>query len=841
LNIEGAAALLDSSGASGVRAIPDNAQRPARRVVEWLRALGLKDEARLVELASEIVDACPQQAMAVTPEAAVALAQQRYETYLHELFGDRTGAVDSLWLRSFFEAHPAACLAAPESARGAVQLFGDPFSGSSPKMAEFRVQALLGARVPRWLCGLLPPVLLCGVAVTLLTRLLAERGLTWLEVGWVCAYAVLFLGAAIGFFTALYGFLVRLGSGPPELRGSVNSSSPMTLPRSALVMPIYHEDSEQVFAAVAAMREELSTTPGGEAFEIFVLSDSRDPERAADEERAFRRVAGGEPKCVPVYYRRRARNDRQKAGNIAEFFERWGDRYTYAVVLDADSLMRAATLVELVRRMERHPKLALLQAPLTLHRGSTWLARAHQFAASTTGPLFTWGLSWWAREHGNYYGHNAIVRVQAFLDCCALPTLAGEPPLGGNILSHDFVEAALLCRAGWQVRIAPDLNGSFEELPPTLPEYIARDRRWCQGNLQHLRIALAQGLAPMSRIHMLVGAGAYISGLVWVVFVGVGALLAGLGQGPASTSSTGLALLAATVILLVGPRLLGLLDTVSSRERRRAHGGVAKLVASALVELVYGMLLGPLLALHHARIVLSIVFGQSVRWGSQRRQPSTELTAVVRSELLPTCVGVASALCLQLAMPTLLLPLAPAWLPLVLAIPLSLAVSSVRFGSLARRLGIFAVPSELHPDELSQRAEDLRAVTLSDDTARFRDLILDPVLMNAQTARLQRVPVPVPVDVATLERLRQRVLRAGPAVLGPEERRLLVSDCESLRWLHREAWRHWPVESWQLGRDLPQLPPVSPTAVATKPWRVAPRRREGDAAVAERRGSGWGK
>jgi membrane glycosyltransferase len=477
-------------------------------------------------------------------------------------------------------------------------------------------------------------------------------------------------------------------------------------------------------------------------------------------------------------------------------------------VLDADSLMRAETLVEMVRRMEAEPQLALLQAPLSVHGGTTLFARSLQLAHSLSGPLLTRGLASWADTEGNYYGHNAIVRVRAFLDCCALPVLAGEPPLGGHILSHDFVEAALLCRAGWHVRIAHDLDGSWEEMPATFAEYITRDRRWCQGNLQHLRVAMAEGLKPMSRVHMLVGASCYLAGSAWLAFLALGVVLAHGGQGATVSGPFAMLLTASPFVLLLGPRVLGVLSTLADGPRRVAHGGALRVIAGAVVELLFSATLAPLMMVHHVRIVMSILMGRSVRWATQQRRAATSaLVATMRSELHSTLLGAGSGAYLAYLGPSYALWLAPVWVPLLFAVPIALLASSARAGSMLGKLGLLAVPSETEPDELLLRAADLRSLTVGDGAARFRDLVLDPVLVAAHLARLPAAAEAEPSEA--LLRLRQRAIRTGPAALSPAERDTLASDAPTMRWLHREAWRHWPVESWQLAREQPQLPPES--------------------------------
>jgi membrane glycosyltransferase len=779
--------------------IVDPGTRAIRRVAEYLHALGLVDIVRVDALSEEIVAAASPHGEP-SAELAITEAQRRVERFLLALFGEDASEVDPLWLRAFLAAHGDVFLGDVEAARAAVANFGDPRTGKAPTPNRFRDQELKRMRAPRWAFGLTVPAALTTIAGFLLLDALAADGLSALELLWSSLFVFLFGMAAIGLFTAALGF--ARGLFKPSAPARVASK----LPRSALVMPIYHEDPEAVFAALAAMRESLASTPGGESFEIFVLSDSRDPEKAAEEERAFRRAASAGDGKIPMYYRRRAKNERQKAGNLAEFFERWAHRYEYAVILDADSLMRGETVVEMVRRMEAAPRVALLQAPLELHRGTTLFARAQQLAGSVSGPMFTRGLASWADDQGNYYGHNACVRVSAFLECCALPVLAGEPPLGGHILSHDFVEAALLCRAGWEVRIAHDLKGSFEELPPSLPEYVARDRRWCQGNLQHLRIAVSEGLKPMSRVHMLVGAGAYLAGPIWLVFVTLGAVLAATSVRGVLPSSVAIVLACATAVTLLGPRLLGYVSTMLDGAARRAHGGAIRLTLSVLFEALFAALLAPLLMVHHTRIVFSILMGRSIRWGAQNRRARGMTATIARSEAFSTVLGVLMVAALALFALPLVAWLSPIWAPLVLSIPIALVASSETAGRVLSFFGILRVPAETAPDDLALRADDLRALTTGDDSARFRDMVLDPVLLAAHIARLPQKELSAR-EREQLVALRERARRAGPTVLSAEQRKQLANDAESMRWLHREAWRHWPVESWQLAREQPQLPP----------------------------------
>jgi membrane glycosyltransferase len=783
-----------------------SAFRAVRRVANYLRTLGLNDRARVRELSHRIVlDVTaddPEQHAAL----AIAEAQHRFDVWRAAL--QLPEGTNPLWLREFIAARPDLFLGDPERARRTVAEFGDPLAGKPPRRARFRPQAFEPARVPRWLRGLLPALALTLIAARMLWRALASDGWNWLDVAWISLFVFLFGQAALGLSTAALGFVLRWSarrSSAPEAGEPQRPLAP--LPRTALLMPIYHESVEDVFAALAGMRDALASQPGAENFEIFVLSDSRDPQQCAAEERAHRRVAasGG---SIPIYYHRRAQNERQKAGNLAEFFERWAPRYEYAVTLDADSVMTAPCLVELVRRMHADPELGLLQAPIYLHRAETLFGRLQSFAASVNGPNFTEGLAAWSGSNGNYFGHNAVLRVRAFLDCCELPRLQGEPPFGGHVLSHDFVEAALLCRSGWSVRIASDLStcrlgrGSYEELPPTLKEYVARDYRWCQGNLQHLLIARVRGFTAMSRIHLLLGAFAYLASPAWFLFVALG-LLAWRHAGEGFENTASLVALS-TLAVLLGPWLVGVWDTAVDQARRRVHGGGARLLLSALLGVVLGALIAPIMMLHHTRIVVSILMGRSVGWLAQRRRAEANVGDIARAELPATLLGALAAGCAYLEGGPWLW-LAPVWIPWLLAIPLHWAVSSVGLGQLARRAGLLLIASETEPEPLLRSIDELRVLTRGDTSARFRDLVLDPVLLATHIRNLPEGSAPGSRE--RLDLLRTKALQEGPLSLSPSEWRLLAADRESLQQLHREAWRRWPVESWDVGGEAPLLPP----------------------------------
>ena len=504
---------------------------------------------------------------------------------------------------------------------------------------------------------------------------------------------------AAGFWFAVTG-LVRSKSPPADgdARGPADGADGFT---TAIAIPVFHEDADDVFRRIRTMYEDLRHSGRLERFEFFVLSDSFRPEMCEAEERAWQRVCGQVGGFGRIFYRRREDNSGKKAGNVAEFCRRFGGRYRYMIVLDADSLVRAHTMVELVRRMEADDRLGLLQTRPLEHEGRTLFARIRQFANSFYGRLFTWGIATVQGDAAFYWGHNAIVRMEAFAESCGLPELSGRPPWGGAILSHDFVEAALLRRRGWKVRIDPDLDGSFEEGPPTLIDFAKRDRRWCQGNLQHARLLTIRGLHWISRGSFVLGIMGYLSGPLWFLLLSAttAAALAGAlpQRAPMADLPVGgdVAVLALTGLFLFGPKLMALGDGLLDGRTRRQHGGGLSLTASVLAEIVVSALLAPLMMLLHTRFVAEVLSGCTVSWNPQRRDTDRvrwrEALAAHGPEMLGA-LGVAAAV--AVLAPQQFWWLMPVLAGLILAVPLGVCLGSADLGGRAARLGLFRVPHE---------------------------------------------------------------------------------------------------------------------------------------------------
>jgi membrane glycosyltransferase len=493
---------------------------------------------------------------------------------------------------------------------------------------------------------------------------------------------------------------------------------------TALVMPIYNEDPARTAAALQAMGEALQRIGAERSFEIVILSDSTNADAWIRESSSVTKLRASMRAIMPVWYRRRWLNTARKSGNLEDFVTRWGGRYDHMIVLDADSLIDAPALKCLVDTMQADSQLGILQTVPQLIGARTFFARLQQFAACVYGPIIARGLAAWSGDSGNYWGHNAIIRVSAFAQYCGLPQLKGRKPFGGFVLSHDFVEAALMRRGGWKVRMATDIGGSWEESPPTLIDIAIRDRRWAQGNLQHMKIVGAAGLRFISRMHLGVGIMSYLSSPLWLVMIGIGFALAIQSRlirpeyfshdfqlfptWPRFDVALMMALFWFSMLVLLIPKMLGLIRALSSKRIRRGAGGVIGVMASFLLEVILSALYAPVLMVIQCRHVFEVFLGRDSGWKPQRRDSGgttwTDAWRFHRRHMLLSCV---TAVIVYFISPPLLAWVSPALLGLFLAIPLSRLSGSESLGRFLSRLALLRTPEEVETPALVARREEL--------------------------------------------------------------------------------------------------------------------------------------
>lgn len=558
-----------------------------------------------------------------------------------------------------------------------------PNAGTSPSVQPilFRGTALFGTFLLSLLGGYL------------FVRFTGIGGLTALDLVRAALVVVSGFWLLWGAVAALIG-VVTPSAGQPAL----SRVKPVGL--TAILVPIYNEDPVPTFSRIAAMNRSLCALGLEDRFHIAVLSDTTSLEVAAQEAVWFQRLItepGGEGR---IFYRRREQNIGKKAGNVEDFISRSGGAYDYALILDADSLMEGATIAEMARRMDADTELGLLQTVPRIINARTLFGRCMQFSSNYLSPSFARGAATMQGYEGPYWGHNAILRVGAFAANCGLPVLTGKPPYGGHILSHDYVEAALLARAGWKVHVDPALEGSYEEGPENLIEYAKRDRRWCQGNMQHRRLVMAPGLRFWSRFTFVQGIMAYFAAPLWLalLFASILAailpeqapLLVGFPDTDISIWTLGVAVLA----VLILPKLLifirGMFDG-----HNRASGGNAVALASIIGEIVFSTIIAPAMLLLQSRAVAQVLLGLDGGWpATSRSQGYVALRDAFAATWWIVAFGLLALGITAALAPAILIWVAPTMLPAVLA-PLLITASSCIWSALQG--WVFVTPAERAP------------------------------------------------------------------------------------------------------------------------------------------------
>lgn len=484
--------------------------------------------------------------------------------------------------------------------------------------------------------------------------------------------------------------------------------------RTALIIPIFDEDVDDVFARIRVMWASLARLGTTHDIVIHVLSDTRTPAVAAAEKRYADALRD---EAIPTLrYRRRAVNLGRKAGNVGEFLDRAGLDFDFAIVLDADSLMTATAMRRLIRLMERHDRVALIQTVSYATGRDTLFARIQQFAVRLYAPLALRGLEFWQGGEGSYWGHNAIFRVAPFRQHCTLPVLPGKPPFGGEILCHDTLEAALLVRAGWEVRLLPETEGTWEGMPTNALDLLCREKRWCQGNLQHVGVLSLPGLRSGSRAHIILGIGGYLTAPLWWGFVLLGAVrvlfgdgtqgLGVLAYGLTEPGWASMTLTFSAALMIMMPRVLNLWRALADTRLRGNFGGARRLLVGAAIEQIFWLLFGPVLSLANASFVLRTLRGQVVPWEAQLRGdrhigPVAAAMLhwpqlVIALILVAACAKVGGWYAAWMA---------PSALGLLLSPWLTSLSSRVDLGRWSKRLGLFMTLDDVVPDRELQELQ----------------------------------------------------------------------------------------------------------------------------------------
>jgi membrane glycosyltransferase len=665
-------------------------------------------------------------------------------------------------------------------------------------------------------------LLLTGFVSMLFADLLWRTGWSTSRTVLLVLFVILFLFASIGCVHGLFGFFLRTFGDKRRITNLKNYRDlNIDGTSTAIVFPIYNEDVVRVYEGLRATYESLKKTGQRERFDFFILSDSTDPDKWVEEERRWYELIRELDALGRIYYRRRLNNEGRKSGNVRDFLNAWGRRYRYFMVCDADSVMRGETLVDLVKLMEVHPTVGLIQTVPALVNAESLFGRIQQFANRLYAPIFIAGLNYWALDFGNYWGHNAIIRTEPFMQFCDLPQLPGRRPFGGQILSHDFVEAALLLRENWEAWFAYDLEGSYEEAPQTLIENARRERRWCEGNLQHSLVLFAKGLRGVSRLHLILGICGYLAGPLWLAFlltfnwirwfqnytglsdITVQALTPYLH----GISGTAHALLIFTIcmVVIMLPKFLALIDLANDWKRRRAFGGLARATTGVVGETIFSTLHAPLLMLWHTRFVMMNLLGVSVGWVPQKRAADgTTWAFAFRRHWGHTLIGVVWGAFMWRLEPVMFWWFTPMLAGMVFSIPLSVFTSRKSLGARVRGLGLFLTPEEIKlPTELLLLRSHLKIHELTDDNsprgphAGLAEAVLDPYINAIHVSLLREKQLnPIYMEQLTklgvggesIRALGEKLLAEGPDKLDATERINVMADQRVMVWLHQQAW-----------------------------------------------------
>ena len=535
--------------------------------------------------------------------------------------------------------------------------------------------------------------------------ILGAGGWTLVDMIMFACFAVGLPWTVLGFWNSVIGlWLLHWADKPMEQVAPYAAAGDLPTPitvKTAILMTLRNEDPARVFRRLRTVKDSVDATGYGAQYSYFILSDTNDEEvgkAEAEAAEAWQREVGAAD-SGRIVYRRRTDNTGFKAGNVRDFCDRWGNDYELMLPLDADSLMSGEAIVRLTRMMQAHPKLGILQSLVVGMPSTSAFARIFQFGMRHGMRTYTMGQSWWTADCGPFWGHNALVRIKPFKDDCHLPMLPGKPPLGGHVLSHDQVEATLMRRAGFEVRVLPEERGSWEENPPTMLDFAKRDVRWCQGNMQYVKLLDTPGLLPMSRFQLVWAVLMFVGIPAWTLMIALTPIAAwqvqGISDFPAGLAA---ALYVTFFAMYLSPKIAGLIDAMLTTGGVAKYGGYVRFIVSAAIELVFSFLQGAVSTIRTSIFMIGLLLGQSVIWGGQSRDAYGISWRTAWENLWPqTLFGVVVCGLMYLVEPAVFWWSLPLTLGYLVAMPFAVMTAAPAMGRLFKSLGLCGIPEDFDP------------------------------------------------------------------------------------------------------------------------------------------------
>jgi membrane glycosyltransferase len=538
----------------------------------------------------------------------------------------------------------------------------------------------------------------------LMATVLSAGNFGIVKIAILALFAMTLPWTVIGFWNATIGYLIMHFAADPiaaviPVAASIRGDEKVTA-STAILLCIRNELPERLVRNLEPMMGELVAAGIADRFHVYILSDTDDAEIAVQEGAHFGALASRWNGRIALAYRKRAINTGFKAGNIRDFCEHHGGHHDFALILDADSFMTAEGILRLVRIMQADANLGILQSLVVGLPSTSAFARIFQFGMRLGMRSYTIGSAWWQGDCGPYWGHNAVLRLAPFIAHCRLPVLPKKAMVGGHVLSHDQIEAALMRRAGYEVRVLPEEGFSWEENPPSLIEFIRRDLRWCQGNMQYWHFLDLPGLKLVSRCQLAFAILMFLGSPAWIGMLIIGTLA--LALTPTATQfirpDRGMALLIVILVMWFAPKIATAANVLARSDLRRAFGGTARFLASVVTETIFFILLSPIMWVGHTMFLAGLPFGRTIGWiGQARNNHSVSVAMALRSLCVHTALG-----CGVIA---LLTATHPAAIPyalllaggLVLAIPFAVITAWPAVGTTLARIGVGRLPEETAP------------------------------------------------------------------------------------------------------------------------------------------------